>query len=229
MKKRIKLQQSWGFEWAKNFPSFVTKLSIKKVLLAIFGVLLVCIGVAFNNNTSLGNDPVGIVYDGIRVMFNMKPIHLGYVSNFINIVLIIILLSLGRRYVNIGTALYLLPYGFFITIGSRLYPMIFSGKDILTRLMGGTTGIALYYVGISLFVATEIGVDPFNGIMLTIRDKTEWSIRKSKIIFDICLTSLGILLGGKFGLITLVAATSTGPVIQSLGGWFKKYLKIEKE
>lgn len=229
MRKRIKLQQNWGFEWLKVCPIFVAKVNIKKILLAIFGVFLVCIGVAFNNNTNLGNDPVGIVYDGIRVMFNLKPVHLGYVSNFINIALIIILLVLGRRYVSIGTALYLLPYGFFITIGSRLYPIIFSGKDILTRLMGGTTGIALYYVGISLFVATEIGVDPFNGIMLTIRDKTGWSIRKSKIIFDICLTSLGVLLGGKFGLITLIAATSTGPVIQTLGGWFKEYLTIERE
>ena len=205
------------------------RLSLKKVVLAMTGIFLVCLGVAFNNNTGLGNDPVGIVYDGIRVAFNIPIVKLGFVSNFINVGLIAILLVIGRHYINIGTAMYLIPYGLFITVGSRLYPLIFTNDALGTRLLGGAIGISLYYIGISLFVATDIGVDPFNGFMLTIRDKTGWSIRKSKIIFDVVLMTTGFLLGGKFGLITIVTATTTGPVIQALGGWFSTHLLTERK
>lgn len=206
-----------------------SRLSSKKVSLAMVGIFLVCIGVAFNNNTGLGNDPVGIIYDGLRAFFHISLVRLGFVSNFLNVVLIIVLLLIGRHYVNIGTFMYLVPYGFFITIGSNLYPLIFQNSELITRLCGGAAGITLYYIGISLFVAADIGVDPFNGFMLTIRDKTGWSIRRSKITFDVVLMTTGFLLGGKFGLITIVTVLTTGPTIQALGGWLQRHILIERE
>lgn len=199
----------------------ISKLNLKKITIALLGIFLVCIGVAFNNNTGLGNDPVGIIYDGIRVTFHISRINLGFVSNFINIGLIIILVLIGRRYVNIGTFMYLIPYGFFITIGSNLYPLIFRNNEILTRCLGGAVGISIYYIGISLFVAADIGVDPFNGFMLTIRDRMGWSIRRSKITVDIVMMTLGFLMGGKFGLITIITALTTGPTIQFLSSWIQ--------
>lgn len=205
------------------------RLSLKKISVAMIGIFLVCIGVAFNNNTGLGNDPVGIIYDGLRSFFHIPIVQLGFVSNFINIALIVVLLLIGRHYVNIGTFMYLIPYGLFITIGSHLYPVLFQSNAIGVRLLGGLTGITLYYIGISLFVAADIGVDPFNGFMLTIRDKTGWSIRRSKITFDVVLMTSGFLLGGKFGLITIVTALTTGPTIQALGTWIQKHILFERE
>lgn len=203
------------------------RLSFKKISLAMVGIFLVCVGVAFNNNTGLGNDPVGIIYDGLRVAFQIPMIKLGLVSNLLNIGLIVILFIFGRHYVNIGTVMYLLPYGLFITIGSHLYPYLFNNASVITRYFGGLTGISLYYIGISLFVAADIGVDPFNGFMLTIRDRTGWSIRRSKMTFDICLMTTGFLLGGKFGAITILTALTTGPTIQILGEWIQKHIFIE--
>lgn len=196
----------------------------KKLVISLIGIFLVCIGVAFNNNTLFGNDPVGIVYDGLRVYLSIGHSQLGVVSNYMNIGLIIILFSFGRRYLNVGTLLYLIPYGFFISIGSHLYPLIFNNASIIQRYLGGFSGISLYYIGISLFVASDIGVDPFNGIMLTIRDRAHWSIRKSKIVMDIILIIIGLSLGGKFGVITVLTALTTGPTIQFLSQYFGFYL-----
>lgn len=44
----------------------------KTIALALLGIFLVCMGVAFNNNTQLGNDPVGIIYDGLRTTFHLE-------------------------------------------------------------------------------------------------------------------------------------------------------------
>lgn len=202
------------------------KLNLKKFTFSMLGIFLTCLGVAFNNNTGLGNDPVGMVYDGLRVAFNIPILKLGYVSNFLNIGLMLILLLIGRRYLNIGTLMYLLPYGLFVTFGSNLYVSIFPKQTWLTSSLGGLLGVSFYYIGISLFVAADIGVDPFNGLMLTLRDISGWSLRKSKVIFDAFLILLGLLLGGKLGLITAITAVTTGPVLQLLSGWFKQKLMM---
>ncbi|MBS1005618.1 hypothetical protein JK163_04790 [Levilactobacillus brevis] len=194
----------------------------KTIALALLGIFLVCMGVAFNNNTQLGNDPVGIIYDGLRTTFHLEQAQLGTVSNYLNVVLIIGLFFMGRHYASWGTLMYLVPYGVFVSIGSALYPMIFTSTTLLGRSLGGLVGISLYYLGISLFVAADIGVDPFSGFMLTLRDKTGWSMRRSKITFDGALIIMGVLLGGKFGIITILTALTTGPTIQALSSIFRK-------
>ena len=200
----------------------------KTVALAFLGIFLVCIGVAFNNNTQLGNDPVGIIYDGLRTTFHLEQAQLGTVSNYLNVVLIVALFFIGRHYASWGTLMYLVPYGVFVSIGSYLYPLIFTSTTLLGRSIGGVAGISLYYLGISLFVAADIGVDPFSGFMLTLRDFTGWSMRRSKITFDVGLIIIGILLGGKFGIITILTALTTGPTIQALSSVFRKRLILER-
>ena len=200
----------------------------RTITLAMVGIFLVCIGVAFNNNTQLGNDLVGIIYDGLRATFNLVHAQLGTVSNYLNVGLIIALFLVGRHYASWGTLMYLIPYGLFISIGSALYPLIFPSTAFVTRALGGVVGISLYYLGISLFVAADIGVDPFSGFMLTIRDKTGWSMRRSKITFDLALIVVGILLGGRFGIITILTALTTGPTIQALSSLFRRHLVLAK-
>ena len=53
------------------------KITVKSILAALLGVLFVGVGVAFNNCAGLGNDPIGMLYDGIRVAGNMNPEQLG--------------------------------------------------------------------------------------------------------------------------------------------------------
>ena len=74
----------------------------------------------------------------------------------------------------------------------------------------------------------NIGVDPFNGLMLTLRDKTGWSIRRSKITMDVVLIIAGVLLGGRFGAITILTALTTGLAIQYLSQLFSQLLYGER-
>ena len=54
---------------------------------AAVGIILVGTGVAFNAAASLGNDPIGIVCDGIRNAVNLSSEQLGMASNIVNVVL----------------------------------------------------------------------------------------------------------------------------------------------
>lgn len=196
----------------------------KLTLYSLLGVFSVCIGIAFLNNTLLGNDPIGVFYDGIREFSGFSQPELGKVSNYINIILLVFLFVCGRNYFSVGTFLYLIPYGSFISIGSRVYSWLFVNIDSSFRIIISILGCLLYYFGISLFIACNIGTDPFNGFVFAIQDKIGWSLRKIKINLDILLVIIGVILGGKAGVFTIVTALTTGPVVQCLSGYFSKQL-----
>ena len=71
------------------------RIEIRKCFLALLGILLIGVGVSFNAMAKLGNDPVGIFYDGIRNALGLNQEQLGMASNLVNIVLLVFLFFAG--------------------------------------------------------------------------------------------------------------------------------------
>ena len=201
------------------------KVTAKSVLTALIGVLLVGVGVAFNNCAGLGNDPVGIVYDGIRNAGGMDAGQLGLASNMVNAALALLVFITGRKYISVGTLVYFLPYGFFVEIGILLYQLLApEAGGLAVQILFSAAGCLLLYLGVAVYITMDIGVDPFTGIVLVIRDAVKKEYRIVKVIFDICMIVLGTLLGGKLGAVTVITALTAGPVIQYFSGKLKKLL-----
>lgn len=199
------------------------KITGKSILAAAFGVLLVGVGVAFNNCAGFGNDPVGIVYDGIRSISGMNQAQLGMASNAVNIVLLVFLFFVGKRYVSVGTFVYLLPYGFCVDLGNFLYGLHGASEDIWVRVVFSVLGCVLLSLGVAIYITVDIGVDPFTGVVLVLRDVLKKEYRYVKIGFDLTMVILGTLLGGRLGVVTVVTALAVGPVIQFFTRLLKKY------
>lgn len=189
-------------------------ISVFKVLMALLGIFFIGVGVAFNAATQLGNDPIGIIYDGVRNALGLTGSQLGLVSNFVNYGLIALLFFVGRRYVNIGTLIYILPYGIFVSTGSKIYELFASSNDFSIRMIAGLIGCLLIYTGVAIFISMDMGLDPFTGIVMVLRDKVKLDFKKTKICFDIIMVILGVILGGKLGVITIFTALTAGPSIQ---------------
>lgn len=202
---------------------------MKKIVLAFVGILLIGVGVAFNAAAGLGNDPVGIFYDGIRAVLGLSGEQLGTASNIVNISLVALLLFIGRKYVNIGTIIYILPYGLCVSLGTKLYSVFFATgievQSLSIQIIASVIGCVLLYVGVAIFVTLDIGVDPMTGVAMVIRDKMHWEFRQAKWLFDGVMTGLGFLLGGKLGVITIVTAFTAGPAIQFVSGILSKMTK----
>lgn len=196
----------------------------QKMIIALFGILLVGIGVAFNASTLFGNDPIGIFYDGIRNVIGWGPEKLGLVSNIVNYSVILLLLFVGRRYLNIGTLIYIIPFGSFVSLGTKVYGAVFVQEVFFQRVIAGILGCSLVYVGVAFFIAMDIGLDPFTGIVMVIRDAIGWDFKKTKICFDSILVVISTIMGGKLGMITLITAITAGPCIQFATGQINKLL-----
>lgn len=200
------------------------KIDLKRILYALVGIFLVGIGVAFNNSSMLGNDPIGIVYDGVRSTLALSAAELGTASNFVNFGIIFVLLFIGRKYLNIGTLIYILPYGFFVNLGSKLYPILFAGDSLFIRWISVVVGCLLLYIGVAIYIAVNIGLDPFTGLVMVISDKVNKEYGTTKIVFDVFMIILGVILGGGLGIITIITAISAGPSIQYFSKVIKKYI-----
>lgn len=198
-----------------------------KLLLAAAGILLVGIGIAFNAAAALGNDPIGIVYDGIRNTAGLSPQQLGMASNLVNIALVAAVFLLGRRYVNIGTFIYIIPYGTIVSLGGKLYGILFQVQTLPIRMLGAAIGCLLLYTGVAMFITADIGLDPFTGMVMIIRDKIGKEYGTVKVCFDAGCIILGFVLGGKLGIITILTALSAGPLIQLFANRFAKMMKTE--
>lgn len=196
-----------------------------KLLLAFFGIVLVGTGVAFNAAAALGNDPVGIVYDGIRNAANLSSEQLGMASNIVNIVLVVFIFFVNRHYVNVGTFVYIIPYGFIVDLGGRLYHILFQTQTLPIQIAGAAIGCLLLYTGVAMYITADIGLDPFTGLVMVIRDKVRKEYRIVKICFDICCIVLGFVLGGKLGVITIITAFTAGPAIQFLSDLIGKQMR----
>lgn len=200
------------------------KIDIRKCLIAVVGILLVGIGVSFNAMAHLGNDPVGIFYDGMRNALGLIGEQLGTASNLVNIALIILLGFVGRKYISIGTVIYIVPYGICVEIGTMLYSRIFTVEALWCQIAGSVTGCLLLYTGVALFIAVDIGLDPMTGVAMVVRDALKWDYKKAKWLFDAVMTLLGFLLGGTLGVVTILTALTAGPVIQWISGHVKKVI-----
>ena len=195
----------------------------KSIVAAVFGVFLVGIGLAFNNCAGFGNDPIGIVYDGIRSIGGMDQVRLGMASNLVNLSLLALLFFVGRRYINVGTFVYLLPYGFCVDAGNFLYRALVHSESFGVRIAFSAAGCMLLCLGVAIYITVDIGVDPFTGVVLVLRDVLKKEYQYVKIGFDIAMIVLGTVLGGKLGLVTVITALVVGPGIQFFSGILRKY------
>ena len=135
-----------------------------------------------------------------------------------------LLFFIGRRYISIGTLIYFLPYGTFVSVGNKLCSWLFHSEALAARIGLSVLGCLLLYLGIAIYIVVDIGTDPFTGLVLVIRDRLQKEYRLVKIGYDVTLIVLGTLLGGKLGVVTVITALLGGPVIQIYIDLLNKYV-----
>ncbi len=221
----------------------------KKISLAIVGLVAMGIGVAINNISLLGNDPVSVFYDGIAFMLRIP---LNIASTWINIIMFAIAFLLARKYVKLASVLYLLFLSPFIGVGMDIFAgMVFKvpksgGPQVLAEHMNqifatnpmlqvglSVVGCIIMFTGLALFVALNLGVDPWNALAFQTSDKFNLPYKYVKIGWDVSVCVIGMLLHGVWGVTTIVTALVGGPYIKVVSGFISrtllKWCKIETE
>lgn len=200
-------------------------ITIKKLISTVIGVLLSGVEISFNARAGLGNDPVGMLYDGLRAFLGLTQEQLSVATNLINIGLIVFVFLAGRHYVNIGTVICLVVYGFGVDLGSLLYEAFFPEQmTMMLRILAVVIGCLFLYTGLGMEIASDIGIDATSGFIMVVRDRMHWQYRTAKVVCDILSVVIGFLLGGKLGVVTVICAVINGPMIQLFTKLFQKII-----
>lgn len=180
---------------------------------AFFFMGLVCFGLGIAISVKvkhLGLHP----WDVLNVAFSQQyGLSIGTWSVLIGLVLILVSLFVGRKYVNIGTFLNALLIGpildFFLWL-NVLPAATHTWIDYLWLLVG----ILIVGIGGGLYVAGGIGAGPRDGFMLSISDLTGFSVSKARIMVECIVLVIGYLLGGPVFIVTFLYTFILSPIFQ---------------
>ena len=201
----------------KSYETYLWKIAI-----ALVGVALIGFALAFNSAAMLGNDAIAVLYDGVRKVLGIPVEKLGLVTNLVNFIFLAVVFTLGRKYINIGTFIYALPLGNFVGIGFKLHEILNIPGTLEGRILTSFLGCSMLFLGLGIFIAVDIGMDPCTGVIMLIRDKIKGQYKTAKIICDVISLVLGFTFGGKVGVVTVIAAFIAGPTIQKISEVFDK-------
>ncbi|HEY0645469.1 MAG TPA: hypothetical protein VGD39_18785 [Nocardioides sp.] len=87
-----------------------------------------------------------------------------------------------------------------------------------TALMVG--GVALCGLASALYIGAQLGRGPRDGLMTGFARRTGLSLRLVRTALEVTVVVIGLLLGGKLGIGTVVYALAIGPLTQLMLPWF---------
>ena len=192
------------------------------MLLAVTGTVLCGFGCGLANFAGMGMDAIGSFYDGLRNVLGFESSQIGTVSYIVSFILFVFLFIAGRKYIHIGSIIYVLFYGIFANLGTLLMERLITSDILWLRAVVGVAGLLILFMGLGIFITIDIGVDAFTGVVLWICDVTHKKMETVKIIFDLSLALIGILLGAHIGVLTVASIAAGGPMISLFTKWFQK-------
>jgi len=187
----------------------------------IAGLLLFGIGIAFMAEAGMGLGPWEVFHQGIARQLGVQ---LGTVSIVLGIPILLAWYPLGER-PGVGTILNIVLIGTATNVAMGVLPTITGQPQQLLVMFLGVVTIA---AGSGLYLASDLGPGPRDGLMTGLHFRFGWSIRRARTAVELTVLVLGFLTGGTIGLGTVVFALGIGPLVQVMLRVFDREGRVSK-
>lgn len=198
------------------------KTTSKRYALCILGILLTSLSTAIFYLLQMGSDPIQVTLSGVA---DIVHIPYGTVIFLFNLTIGILMLLFARKYVRAALFLTVLCAGFLVDGYLGILSICITPEIPLpVKIILGIAGCILMSLGIYLYLLPELGASPTEGIGLFMAEKLGIEYGKVRLGLDLTFAGLGFLLGGNFGIITIFAMLTTGPIVSGLERVFRHKL-----
>lgn len=196
----------------KNLTMRITKL--------FFGLFLYAAGIVLTINANIGLSPWDVFHQGLS---NTVGITMGQ-ANIIGGFAIIIYNAFAGEKIGWGTISNMIFIGIFVDILmlNRLIPVF---HNIILQIVMMGLGMLIIGAATYFYISVGLGSGPRDGLMIALTKKTNKSVRFIRSCIEITVVVLGSLLGGSFGIGTLIMAFAMGPCVQFVFKLFKFNVK----
>ena len=188
-----------------------------RILILMVGLTIAHLGVTLFLLTELGSDPFNVLIQGLfrtlSAWTGWRVLSHGRVHIAVSLLIILILLLTDRRYIKVGTVLCMVCGGpiidFFTLLLTPLFPQ---DMALPLRIAILAAGCVILAYGMTIVIKSDAGTGPNDLVAIVISDKLHAKFSLVRIIVDACFIAVGWLLGGTFGIGTVICAALVGPV-----------------
>jgi uncharacterized membrane protein YczE len=128
-----------------------------------------------------------------------------------------------RELPGIGTILNIILISMAIDV---MGPYVPEQTDRIPAIFQAAIGIIFVGIGSAFYLTANLGPGPRDGWMTGIQKRTDWPIGRVRIGIEIVVLSLGVLLGGTFGIGTIMFALGIGPIVAICLGIVARWTKL---
>lgn len=199
----------------------------RRLVLVNIAVILMGFALSWLVLVDMGTDPYTCMNLAMAAKLHTT---LGNWQALLNVVLFLIVFIFGKSNIGFGTVANMLLVGYSCDFFSWIWEKILPGQafdSMGIRLMVLFPALILFIFAAAVYMDMELGTSPYDAISFIIADHLKKvPFRLVRIGYDTFFMILGIILGGRFGIVTLVMAFTLGPVISFVGEKIKKVLEF---
>ena len=196
---------------------FNGKELIARVVILFIGLTIAHLGVTLFLLANLGSDPFNVFIQGLfrtlSKMISASWLTHGNTHVCISFLIILVLLIVDRSYVKIGTIICMFCGGPIIDFfNARLSFLFTDSSTLIYKLIFNALGCVILAYGMTIVIKSEAGTGPNDLVAIVISDKLKKKFSIMRVIVDVTFVVVGFVLGGSFGIGTLVCAFLVGPM-----------------
>ena len=174
----------------------------------VAGLCCFGVGIALFFKAHLGNAPWDVLHGGLSKRTGLP---VGVIINLIGLLVLALWIPLKER-IGLGTVLNALIIGVVVDAArARMHDAHAPWLQLLMTV-AGTVTIA---VGSGLYIGSRLGAGPRDGLMLGLA-RFGLSVRMARTCIEVGALVIGIALGGRIGVGTVVFVVLIGPAVQFL-------------
>ena len=191
----------------------------KKIIIIVIGSIIAAYGITLALYAGFGGATLAVLWQGISRTFHIS---IGMASLIVAIIMIVFSFFYDRSQIHIGTIIYQLVYSLCVDLFANAH--VYSTHLWVNALIM-LLGVMLFAVGTGVYAAASLGRGSYEALTFSLAEKNGWQVKAVRMILDIVMVLTGVLVGGKFGICTIVTIIISGPIIQFTASKAKKLLK----
>ena len=187
---------------------------LRRLIQLYFGLTLYGVSTAVYVRANLGADPWNVFHLGVA---GLTSVNLGVVMILTGAAVLLLWIPLRQR-PGLGTISNVIVLGLAADATLALMPPL---ESLWLRGLMLGLAVILNALATGMYIGAGFGAGPRDGLMTGIHARTGWSVRWIRMAIELSVLVIGTLLGGTFGIGTVIYALAIGPLIQICLPWFQ--------
>ncbi|MFE8104123.1 hypothetical protein RBA71_21905 [Brenneria goodwinii] len=186
---------------------------VRRLVQLYIGLMLYGVSTAMFVRADLGADPWNVFHLGVARIFSLD---IGTVMIIVGALVLLLWIPLRQR-PGLGTVSNVIVIGL---AADAALALMLPLESLAARSALLASAIVVNALATGMYIGAGFGAGPRDGLMTGINARTGWSVRSVRTAIELSVLLSGWLMGGSFGIGTVLYALLIGPLIQLCLPWF---------